>query len=95
MSYFKVTPAELQGVAGQLQNVAQSVQQDIQQANQTVQNLVSSGWQGVSSMTFHDHVESWQASARNIEQQLEQLAQKLNHAAATYEAAEEQVRAAI
>jgi WXG100 family type VII secretion target len=95
MSYFKVTPAELQGVASQLQQVAESVQQSNQQATQSVQNLVACGWQGMSSSTFHEHVESWQASARNIEHQLEILAQKLTHAASTYEAAEQQVRAAV
>lgn len=95
MSYFKVTPAELQSVASQLQHVAANVQQCNQQATQTVQNLVASGWQGISSSTFHEHVESWQASARNIEHQLELLSQKLGHAAATYETAEEQVRAAV
>jgi WXG100 family type VII secretion target len=95
MSYFKVTPAELQSVAGQLQQVASNVQQCNQHATQTVQNLVATGWQGISSSTYNEHVESWQQSARNIEQQLDDLGKKLLHAASTYQCAEDQVRASV
>ena len=79
----RVTPEQLQAIAGQLNGGAAN----IEQINSQLQNQVAplgSDWAGVAQARFHELWAEWQRSSRGIQEALHGISQLMSQASANY-----------
>jgi 6 kDa early secretory antigenic target len=89
-SGIKVTPEQLQGVAGQLRGGAGSVDEALAQLARAVAPL-GSDWAGDAQLRFQQLWEQWQRDARGLHEALTGMAELMTKASGTYASAEQSV----
>src|SRR5690348_6625511 len=86
----RVTPEQLNAVAGQLNAGAGSIEGTLAQLAGNVAPL-GTDWAGVAQTRFIGLWEQWQSSSRQLHQALVEIAQLMNQAGAAYDTNEQQV----
>jgi WXG100 family type VII secretion target len=79
----RVTPEQLQAIAGQLNGGAANIEQINSQLQSQVAPL-GSDWAGVAQARFHELWAEWQRSSQGIQQALTGISQLMNQASANY-----------
>jgi early secretory antigenic target protein ESAT-6 len=86
----KVTPEQLQSIAGQLNGGASNIEQINSQLQSQVAPL-GSDWAGVAQARFHELWAEWQRSSRGIQEALHGISQLMSQASANYADTEQAV----
>ena len=84
---YKVTPDEIRGTAGQLDNAKGQVDSLLSQVRNQVNNLGTS-WQGAASGNFASLMAKWNSDVNNLNTTLSEIATAMRTAASNYEATE-------
>ena len=79
----RVTPEQLQSIAGQLNSGASNIESINSQLQSQVAPL-GSDWAGVAQARFHELWAEWQRSSRGIQEALHGISQLMNQASANY-----------
>lgn len=86
----RVTPEQLQAIAGQLNGGAGNIEQINQQLQGQVAPL-GSDWAGVAQARFHELWAEWQRSSQGIQQALHGISQLMSQASTNYQDTEQAV----
>jgi WXG100 family type VII secretion target len=89
-SLIRVTPEQLNSVAGQLNAGASSIDGTLAQLRGNVAPL-GSDWAGTAQARFQSLWEQWQSSSRALHQALVDIGQLMNQAGAAYDSNEQQI----
>lgn len=89
-SLIRVTPEQLNAVAGQLNAGASTIDGTLAQLSGNVAPL-GSDWAGTAQARFQALWEQWQSSSRSLHQALVDIGQLMNQAGAAYDANEQQI----
>ncbi|MGH2890153.1 MAG: WXG100 family type VII secretion target [Solirubrobacteraceae bacterium] len=84
MSVIKVTAAELDSTASQLQSLYSTISEASQSALNAVNTLTAEGWQGGGSAAAQAAITQWQAGATQIQEALNTLSMLITKASGTY-----------
>jgi early secretory antigenic target protein ESAT-6 len=79
----RVTPEQLQAIAGQLNAGASNIESINSQLQSQVAPL-GSDWAGVAQARFHELWAEWQRSSRGIQEALHGISQLMSQASANY-----------
>jgi WXG100 family type VII secretion target len=86
----RVTPEQLQSIAGQLNSGASNIESINSQLQSQVAPL-GSDWAGVAQARFHELWAEWQRSSRGIQEALHGISQLMSQASASYADTEQAV----
>ena len=81
--HIRVTPEQLQAIAGQLNAGAANIESINSQLQGQVAPL-GSDWAGVAQARFHELWAEWQRSSRGIQEALHGISQLMSQASANY-----------
>jgi early secretory antigenic target protein ESAT-6 len=81
--HIRVTPEQLQAIAGQLNAGAANIESINSQLQSQVAPL-GSDWAGVAQARFHELWAEWQRSSRGIQEALHGISQLMSQASANY-----------
>ncbi len=91
MSGIKVTPEQLQGLAGQVGRGAGEIEAQLRALSGTVSPLVGGDWAGQAQQRFTALWDEWQRSAQGLQHALTGIGQLMNQAGSAYASAEQQI----
>ena len=91
MSGIKVTPEQLQGLAGQVGRGSSEIEGQLRALGNTVSPLMGSDWSGQASQRFTSLWEEWQRSAAGLKHALDGISQLMTQAGQSYAQAEQQI----
>lgn len=95
MSMVKVTSEQLADLGAQLAQGSAQVEEQLATMRSRVAPLVAGEWEGAASAAFHQSWEQWAQSAAQLKDALDSISSTLNHAATTYQHAEDAVRTSV
>jgi 6 kDa early secretory antigenic target len=90
----RVTPEQLQSIAGQLNSGASNIESINSQLQSQVAPL-GSDWAGVAQARFHELWAEWQRSSRGIQEALHGISGLMTQASANYADTEQAVAASF
>ena len=93
-SLIRVTPEQLNAVAGQLNAGASTIEGTLAQLAGQVAPL-GSDWAGTAQARFLALWEQWQSSSRSLHQALIEIGQLMNQAGVAYDTNEQQIAASF
>jgi WXG100 family type VII secretion target len=93
-SLIRVTPEQLNSVAGQLNAGASSIEGTLAQLAGQVAPL-GSDWAGTAQARFQTLWEQWQTSSRSLHQALVDIGVLMNQAGTAYDTNEQQIAASF
>jgi WXG100 family type VII secretion target len=88
--YIRVTPEQLQSIAGQLNAGASNIESINSQLQSQVAPL-GSDWAGMAQARFHELWAEWQRSSRGIQEALTGISQLMQQAGVAYSDNEQQI----
>lgn len=91
MSGIKVTPEQLQGLAGQVARGSGEIEGQLRGLGNTVAPLVGGDWAGQAQQRFTALWEEWQRSAQGLKHALDGISQLMQQAGISYAQAEQQI----
>src|SRR5579875_3759231 len=92
--FIRVTPEQLNSVAGQLNAGASTIEGTLAQLAGNVAPL-GSDWAGTAQARFQALWEQWQTSSRSLHQALVEIGQLMNQAGTAYDTNEQQIAASF
>ena len=93
MSGIKVTPEQLQTLAGQVARGSGEIEGQLRGLGSTVAPLVGGDWAGQAQQRFTALWDEWQRSAQGLQHALEGISQLVQQAGQAYAQAEQQIAA--
>ena len=93
MSGIKVTPEQLQTLAGQVSRGSGEIEGQLRGLGSTVSPLVGGDWAGQAQQRFTSLWEEWQRSAQGLKHALDGISQLMGQAGSSYAQAEQQIAA--
>ena len=91
MSGIKVTPEQLQGLAGQVCRGSSEIEGQLRMLGNTVSPLLGGDWSGQASQRFTSLWDEWQRSAAGLKHALDGISQVMTQAGRSYAQAEQQI----
>ena len=91
MTGIKVTPEQLQALAGQVARGSGEIDGQLRQLGGTVAPLVGGDWAGQAQQRFTALWDEWQRSAQGLRHALDGIGQLLQQAGSAYAQAEQQI----
>ena len=91
MSGIKVTPEQLQTLAGQVSRGSGEIEGQLRVLGNTVAPLMGSDWSGQASQRFTTLWDEWQRSAAGLKHALDGISQLMTQAGQSYAQAEQQI----
>ena len=91
MSGIKVTPEQLQALAGSVGRGSGEIDGQLRALGHTVSPLVGGDWAGQAQQRFTALWDEWQRSAQGLRHALDGIGQCLQQAGTAYEQAEQQI----
>lgn len=95
MSGIKVTPEQLQTLAGQVARGSGEIEGQLRGLGTTVAPLVGGDWAGQAQLRFTSLWEEWQRSAQGLKHALDGISQLMSQAGRSYAQAEQQIAASF
>ena len=87
----KVTPEQMDQTAARLKEGAEQIAALSAQLRGQVNELRSSGWQGMASDSFDGTVQKWDAGSRQIQESLTSISGALSQSASRYRETEQSI----
>ena len=91
MSGIKVTPEQLQTLAGQVSRGSGEIETQLRALGNTVSPLMGSDWSGQASQRFTGLWDEWQRSAAGLKHALDGISHLMSQAGQSYAQAEQQI----
>jgi WXG100 family type VII secretion target len=91
MSGIKVTPEQLQALAGQVGRGAGDIEAQLRALASTVAPLAGGDWAGHAQQRFTALWDEWQRSAQGLQHALDGIGQLMQQAGSAYAQAEQQI----
>jgi WXG100 family type VII secretion target len=91
MSGIKVTPEQLQTLAGQVGRGSSEIEGQLRGLGNTIAPLVGGDWAGQASARFGSLWDEWQRSAQGLKHALDGISQLMSQAGQSYAQAEQQI----
>lgn len=91
MSGIKVTPEQLQALAGQVGRGSGEIEGQLRALGNTVSPLVGGDWAGQASQRFASLWDEWQRSAQGLKHALDGISGLMQQAGSAYASAEQQI----
>src|SRR3954465_5210188 len=91
MSGIKVTPEQLQTLAGQVSRGSSEIEGQLRVLGNTGSPLMGSDWSGQASQRFTTVGDEWQRSAAGLKHALDGISQLMTQAGQSYAQAEQQI----
>ena len=95
MSGIKVTPEQLQTLAGQVSRGSSEIEGQLRALGNTVSPLVGGDWAGQAQQRFTALWDEWQRSAQGLTHALDGISQRTGQAGQSYAQAEQQIAASF
>ena len=95
MSGIKVTPEQLQTLAGQVSRGSGEIEGQLRALGNTVSPLVGGDWAGQAQQRFTTLWDEWQRSAQGLKHALDGISQLMTQAGQSYAQAEQQIAASF
>ena len=95
MSGIKVTPEQLQTLAGQVSRGSGEIEGQLRALGGTVSPLVGGDWAGQAQQRFTALWDEWQRSAQGLKHALDGISQLMSQAGQSYAQAEQQIAASF
>ena len=91
MSGIKVTPEQLQALAGQVSRGSGEIEGQLRVLGSTISPLMGGDWSGQASQRFTSLWDEWQRSAQGLKHALDGISQLMTQAGQAYAQAEQQI----
>ena len=91
MSGIKVTPEQLNSLAGQVSKGSSEIDAQLRALGNTISPLVGGDWAGQASQRFNGLWDEWQRSANGLKHALDGISQLMSQAGSAYANAESQI----
>ena len=91
MSGIKVTPEQLQALAGQVARGSGEIEGQLRSLGGAVSPLMGSDWSGQAAQRFTALWDEWQRSAQGLKHALDGISQLMTQAGRSYAQAEQQI----